>query len=90
MIKCSEIYSYLNILYLASPASIPFICSFDEYIDVSTNACGGLSYVASNLATLAGLEIDFLPGTTQYITDYTSIGKNNLNDFSVKLYQFFR
>ena len=59
---------------IAEPAKIPFVCTFDEYVDVSTNACGGLSYLANNLATLAGLELDFLPGTSNYITDYTSIG----------------
>ena len=56
--------------------NLPFVCSFDEYIDVTTNACGGFSYVATNLASLAGLELDLLPGSrTIYITDYTSIGK---------------
>ena len=68
-------WNRLIIFISAAPVNLPFVCSFDEYIDVTTNACGGLSYVATNLATFAGLELDLLPGTTStYITDYTSIG----------------
>ena len=60
--------------FIAESVSIPFVCSFDEYIDVSSNACGGFSYIGNNLATLTGLQLDMLPGTTKFITDFSSIG----------------
>jgi hypothetical protein len=64
-----------NFNYIAVPVNIPFKCDFDSYSTVGGLLCNGISYDDANTGKVTGLDVDFLPGTTKTITDYTSIGK---------------
>jgi len=64
-----------NFNYIAVPVNIPFTCDFDSYSTVGGLLCNGISYDDANTGKVTGLDVDFLPGTTKTITDYTSIGK---------------
>lgn len=56
--------------------NIPFTCDFNAFSELEGATCSGLSYVATNRASLTSLSIDRLVGTPAYITDFTSIGIN--------------
>ncbi len=58
-----------------APLNYQFICDFDEYREQNTNICNGITVFASGQATISGLELDSLTGTSKIITDYTSISK---------------
>ena len=57
----------------ASPVNAPFTCSFDKYSLDDTNSCNGISYTTTNNARISSFEVDQLVGTSQSITDFTSL-----------------